>query len=123
MTTNATIASMIAGCIAALAATTPASAENWVRVVDNPGGNATFFKVDVDSIKTEADGLIHFTEQDDWDTTHRALDCRNRISYITDAPMGMKGYNWKSSSRPIEAGSIRGEIADFVCARARLAAG
>ena len=71
-----------AGILSGFCATS-AFARNWVRVVDNPGGNATFFNVDLDSIVKDGSGFIHYDEETDWGTESNAIDCQNMINYST----------------------------------------
>ena len=98
-----------------LCSASPAQAENWVRVVDNPGGNATFVDVDADSIRTEADGLVYYYMRDDWDQETVAVNCQTRVRYTVDQ-WKRDGENWRDHPYAIEG--INVDVADFVCARA-----
>lgn len=92
----------------------PAQAENWVRVVDNPGGDPSFVEIDVDTILRGEDGLVYFDAQDDMGISASAVDCQERIYYV----VGNNIPDWKSHPYSIKAGSNTAKEADFVCSRA-----
>jgi len=115
MKTRIRTAAMTAG-ICLIWGASAAHAENWVRVVDNPGGNVTYVDVDVDSIRKDADGLVYFSQQDDWDSETIAVNCQTRERYTLDY-WKARGGDWRS--HPLETTGIGNDVLDFVCARAK----
>jgi len=90
-----------------------ASAENWVRVVSNPGGDPSFVDIDTDSIRKGDDGLVYFNPQEDLGVSPSAVDCQQRLYYV----IGDGSWDWKNDPYPIEPGSDTAKEADFVCSR------
>jgi hypothetical protein len=89
-----------------------AYAQNWVRVVSNPGGDPSYVDIDVDSILKGADGLAYYDAQDDMGVSGSAIDCQARIFYVVG---GLP--DWKSHPYSIKPGSNPAKEADFVCSR------
>jgi len=94
--------------------TSPAHAENWARVISNPGGDPSSIDVDVDSILKGSDGLVYFDVQDDMGISPSAVDCQQQIYYV----VGNGRPGWKSDPYRIKPGSDTAKEADFVCSRA-----
>lgn len=91
----------------------PAHAENWVRVISNPGGDPSHIDIDVDSILKGNDGLVYFDAQDDMGISPSAVDCQQGIYYV----VGNNRPNWKSQPYAIQPGTGPAQEADFVCSR------
>lgn len=84
-----------------------APAEQWV---------ATPFHltIDVDSIRKDADGLVHYRERHINLVYNKAYNCARRTHYFVE-----EGRPWRTQGRPVVAGSIGAEAMNFVCSRAR----
>ncbi|HXV18755.1 MAG TPA: hypothetical protein VD883_01620 [Candidatus Omnitrophota bacterium] len=91
-----------------------AQAENWVGVVNNPGGDPAYINVDVDSILRRDDGLVYFDVEDDMGISASAVDCQEQIYYV----IGNNMPDWKSHPYQIKPGTNTAKEADFVCSRA-----
>lgn len=91
-----------------------AYAENWVKVVDNPGGDPAYINIDVDTVLKKSDGLVYFDVEDDMGVSASAVNCQERIYYV----IGNNIPDWKSDPYSIKPGSNTAKEADFVCSRA-----
>ncbi len=91
-----------------------AYAQNWVRVIDTPGGDPAYVDVDVDSILKGVDGLVYYDMQDDLGASSTAIDCQEQIFYVV-----VNGQaDLKSRLYPVMARSESAKKeADFVCSR------
>lgn len=72
-----------------------ASAENWVRVIDEPDGY--MIEVNTDSIRKGDDGLVYFEIDDGYGLLSSAIDCVNRIHYTV-----RDKQDWRAKGTPIE---------------------
>lgn len=84
-----------------------ASAENWVQTPFH-------LTVDVDSIRKDQDGLVHYRERHINLIYRKAFDCARRVSYFVE-----DGQPWKSRGHSVKSGTIGAEAMNFVCGRVR----
>lgn len=81
--------------------------------------------IDGDSIRTESDGLTYFMERqkypDDPDNPDQpmraAVDCVNRVWYSSYSIA--YEADWRAKGQKAIAGTMGGELLDFVCSRVR----
>jgi hypothetical protein len=87
-----------------LVAVSTVRAENFVEVVDGSGKPIKNHRVDVDSIRKDADGFVYFTENTPMGRSDSALNCENRT--------------WKYDGSKVVPGNYGAALAEFVCSRA-----
>jgi len=103
-----------------LGAASPALAENWVTVAEAPSVGMRI-AVDVDSIRREGDGLVHF-QSDGGGRLDKAVDCVKRTQHSIRLYYGAEVRefpDWRKHGGPVKEGSLEAAALDFVCARAQ----
>ena len=81
--------------------------------------------IDGDSIHTESDGLTYFMERQKYPNdpdnpdqpVRAAVDCVNRVSYSSYSIA--YEADWRSKGQKVIAGTMGGELLEFVCSRVK----
>lgn len=114
MTKRSGLALRIACTAVAMTLSVASKAETWVDT-------RHAIEIDVDSIRTEADGLTYSMERRKYDDkpspARAAVDCVKRVRYSSYSIE--YEADWRSKGRKVIPGTMGEQLLEFVCSRVK----